>query len=114
MVRSDSGAVAATDEGMKMDKKWTPGPWAVDGDGIKALVRGSDATIVAVRHRLPSETHEANAHLIASAPELYEALSSCADAINRKVDFTSESPSRLELIASAEVARAALAKARGE
>lgn len=52
----------------------TPGPWYLDGTGIRTMVRGSDATIVALRHRLPSGTHEANASLIAAAPELLEAL----------------------------------------
>ncbi len=54
--------------------KWTPGPWRVSGVGIHAIVRGDDQTIVAVRHRLPREVHEANARLIAAAPDLYEAL----------------------------------------
>lgn len=48
----------------------TPGPWTVEGEGIRAIVRGADFTIVAVRHRLPKETHDANARLIAAAPDL--------------------------------------------
>ena len=52
----------------------TKGPWVVDGSGIRAIVRGVDVTIVAVRHRLAAEVHEANARMIAAAPELLDAL----------------------------------------
>jgi hypothetical protein len=38
----------------------------VDGSGINALVRGSDGTIVAVRHRHDGKTNEANMALIAA------------------------------------------------
>lgn len=44
----------------------TPGPWSVDGEGTKAIVRGADLTIVAVRHRLSGDVHYANARLIAA------------------------------------------------
>jgi hypothetical protein len=54
--------------------KPTPGPWRMDGEGLKAMVRGEDATIVAVRHRLPAVVNEPNMRLIAAAPELLEAL----------------------------------------
>lgn len=47
----------------------TPGPWFVEGRGIDALVRGNDATIVAKRHRLPGNVHNANATFIAASPE---------------------------------------------
>ena len=52
----------------------TPGPWAVDGAGRHAIVRGADLTIVAVRHRLEGRTHEANARLIAAAPDMLALL----------------------------------------
>ena len=47
--------------------KPTPGPWRVEGDALRALVRGADSTIVATRHRLPANVHEANARLIVRA-----------------------------------------------
>lgn len=48
----------------------TPGPWRLEGEGIKAMVRGDDATIVALRHRLPGPVNDANMRLIAAAPDL--------------------------------------------
>ncbi len=48
----------------------TKGPWYVDGEGIKTMVRGADATIVALRHRLPGVVNEENMSLIARAPDL--------------------------------------------
>lgn len=52
----------------------TPLPWRVDEAGIRAMVRGGDATIVALRHRLPCETHEANLALIVRAVNNHDAL----------------------------------------
>ena len=84
-----------------METKHTPGPWAIDGEGTNAMVRGADLTIVAVRHRLTGPTHEANARLIAAAPELLEALESIlSDACDNGAYW--------------DKARAAIAKARGE
>lgn len=59
--------------------KHTPGPWTVEGEGIRAIVRGADSTIVAVRHRLPKETHDANARLIAAAPRMLAELREILD-----------------------------------
>ncbi|WP_454760607.1 hypothetical protein [Caulobacter segnis] len=53
--------------------KGTPGPWFVSGEGIQAIVRAhDDFRIVATRHRLPKAEHEANARLIAAAPDLLD------------------------------------------
>jgi hypothetical protein len=52
----------------------TPLPWRIDGDGIRALIRGADIAIVAVRHRLPRGIHEANAAFIVEAVNNHEAL----------------------------------------
>lgn len=54
------------------------------------------------------EPDDANAHLIAAAPDLYEALERCLNFIeNTESEFG-------DLLPSGDVARAALAKARGE
>jgi alpha-D-ribose 1-methylphosphonate 5-phosphate C-P lyase len=58
----------------------TPDPWKVEGVGINAIVRGADGTIVARRHRLPREVHEANAQLMAAAPAL---LAACQLVLSR-------------------------------
>lgn len=98
------------------ERKWTPGPWVYRPHKYDdwGLVRGSDDYPVASAsicrateeekdncrrdHRDPAE---ANAHLIAAAPDLYEAL----EYLLNNADLT-----RGDKI----VAREALAKARGE
>lgn len=101
-----------------METKFTPGPWKVepvnyDGDG-GTLVRFNGVCIANVwgvlEYRQVDEESSANAHLIAAAPELYEAmedlLTVLADRKYKGFEARLESHSR--------IARAALAKARGE
>jgi len=52
--------------------KVTPGPWRADG-GVVELRHGDDMSRMIVPGRSLNEG-EANAHLIAAAPEMYEAL----------------------------------------
>lgn len=62
-----------------MSGKWTPGPWAVMNSTIYNTyvgVRGP-CTVAAIRNGANKKTRaetDANATLIAAAPELYEAL----------------------------------------
>lgn len=63
-----------------MTSKHTPGPWRLDGEGLKAMVRGDDATIVCLRHRLPGIVNAENMRLIAAAPELLAACEAAYDA----------------------------------
>jgi len=97
------------------ESKWTKGPWSVDGDGVSALVRGGDATIVAIRHRLTAQTHEANAHLISSAPDLYEALKAAVDCGMVPISSASEGGAarHSRQVEVADMIRAAIAKAEG-
>lgn len=83
------------------EKKWTPGDWYADGEGIRRVVRASDGRILAVRHRAEKDEHVANMNLMASAPGLYEALDRLVDASNPEISGWSEAVD-------------ALAKARGE
>jgi len=65
------------------DTKWTPGPWAIAA-GYKTMLLvesrfGGPVCDIECHCDvdtgiLPSEEEEGNAHLIAAAPELYEAL----------------------------------------
>lgn len=100
------------------EPKWAPGPWEVDEDyrpGMswnRHIVYGSDREnrVCFMSHsdgRAP-ERDRANAHLIAAAPELYEALLHIADEI--ETDGGVDTSDWLNMAA----ARAALAKARGE
>ena len=58
-----------------MSEKFTKGPWKTEREGINALIRGGDATIVAVRHRLPADVHEANARRIVACVNACEGIS---------------------------------------
>lgn len=85
--------------------KFTPGPWRASGTGAIMAVGGQ---IIAMPVNLPlneamASIQTANNHLIAAAPDLYEALNEYFHAI-----------SRASVDVSAKKCRAALAKARGE
>lgn len=97
----------------RMERRWTPGPWAVSGIYcIKAVIDGSSYVISEAFGRVSERTRpnaEANARLIAAAPELYEALE---DALKGWLATTSEPGLNLGEIEKK--MKAALAKARGE
>ena len=95
------------------ERKWTPGKWSVYEDERETYWPGIDAgrTSIVVwgdqqeNNGVQGDTLEeakANAHLIAAAPDLYEALDRLVRYIN--------APSTEAYLS----ARAALAKARGE
>jgi len=75
------------------DTKFTPGPWVVDFNGtighVKSVAKNkSNNTPTVARYDIGipgvSESEKyANAHLIAAAPKLYEALTRCKfDSLN--------------------------------
>ena len=89
------------------ERKWTPGPWAVrDARGI----RGANGECVASTYcAAPAE----DAHLIAAAPDLYEALEQARDTILELINArNSEAEGSDEDWVGG--INAALAKARGE
>ena len=98
--------------------KHTPGPWGyVFTDyGIVVDANAGKTDIAAVTHRVDDSVEIANAKLLASAPELLEALKEAESFIaalpkpSVKKDFSSLN--RLEQ--SLKVVRAAIAKATGE
>lgn len=90
------------------DPKWTPGPWRVDSDGTHGPVyvsqsHGERFGVAMMDGAL--ERRRDDAALIAAAPELYEALVLCTDAMLGKVH--AKNPAWLAV-------HNALAKARGE
>ena len=97
------------------EKEWTKGPWHVDEQnchaGNVATCHGDADTWFEVWSPNWSEgiDQEANAHLIAAAPELYEALDELADLMQGVIEGDYK-PDSFTL----QVAKAALAKARGE
>ena len=108
---------------MKHETQWTPGPWSVGrtisrerGAYLETPVhvgeRGNRGNCIALVYLGgPGAIHrdaaslEANAHLIAAAPDLYEALELMTREIVERHDIT---------IGTMVKAHAALAKARGE
>lgn len=90
------------------DCNFTPGPWYVgDQDGYLWNIHDGKARTIAetgMGNDIYADHAEANAHLIATAPELYEALDEL-EAFVHNLGYR-EYP-------SAAKARAALAKARG-
>lgn len=81
--------------------KFTPGPWHVDLANETVHGFSSESEAIVVVYELG--TNEADAHLLAAAPELLEAL---VDVMFRHVPFSDKS-------AYAEKARVAIAKATG-
>ena len=59
--------------------KFTPGPWEADTSAL-AVFRGADQSLIAdLDHSGSDEEGEANATLIAAAPELLEKLSEAVE-----------------------------------
>lgn len=105
-----------------MDRKWTPGPWCVSvTDGPDARNDGFDvlgSCISGMTWINPDDDEnqaQANAYLIAAAPELYEALDKCREelmsAYHNEFDGVWDDSDFARLEAPY---LAALAKARGE
>lgn len=96
------------------EPQFTPGRWRLFAGAATESVRSfavisPDDGYVATWGSFKSPEAEANAHLIATAPDLYEALASLVRSNNSGAPITD--PIHPRLWANAE---AALAKARGE
>ena len=94
----------------------TPGPWKVSPvlPGYYEWVRNSDGHLVAdCASILPSEECEANAALIAAAPEMLGALEDLVHDIE-VYEFEGDFEDDDDFKTTVDKARAAIAKARGE
>ena len=97
---------------MSSPRQHTPGPWYLNPRGCVVQSTGDIVTRIEC-----SYTNEADARLIAAAPELIESLAGCADALREAgKDFAQANklavrPNLYEL--HERCARAAIAKARG-
>ena len=91
----------------------TPGPWTLvfDVDGVPGFIRGKTTCICDFGKDVPKPE---DARLIATAPELYEALEELRDKVWRIIDLHRDSEARAEANMALERANAALAKARGD
>jgi hypothetical protein len=107
------------------EMKWTPGPWRVDPDlflfrGYTQITGANHYGLAQVVTRMEDEdesdeytaTLEANARLIASSPDLYDALQAAFEYLDAIPETTAGGDD--EAVRIARQARAALAKARGE
>jgi hypothetical protein len=105
------------EKGFDMKPKHTPGPWRVGSwyDGRLPIVVAdlADRSIIAELTGA-KRAHEANAHLIAAAPDLLEALEGAQKALRKALPFL---PADSESIFCGEwldEINAAIAKAKGE
>lgn len=92
-----------------MSEKFTPGPWKIDIRNTELVVCGSNHLMTVV-HRVnnwDNSEQAANAHLISSAPELFEALNLAVMMIEQGTLSYSDTMDNLRLM------KAVLNKARG-
>lgn len=87
-------------------RKWTPGPWLADGASV--YEERDDFSVICNLWSSSLPQWEANARLIAAAPDLLDALERC---LNFIANTESEMGVTLEC---GDKARAAIAKAKGK
>lgn len=105
--------------------KHTPGPWLVAPKALEEnffedarILRHDGLVVASVVHNgdvVPRE-HEANANLIAAAPDMLEALkpfAKCCDSIGREIPDSKDTSSWTFQAGDFRRARAAIAKAEG-
>lgn len=107
-----------------MGGSWTPGPWRLDPEANDEAVIGSrgflvaDCCIFSARKGAPTDAeNRANARLIASAPDLAEALEQALWHLGSDADrlqLAIPAGRRTSSLGCVEAIRAALSKARGE
>lgn len=98
----------------------TPGPWETDGVKITSKKLVYIAEVMSFATKIPySPETEANARLIASCPELLDALEKCLDYIDGATPTGEKAVlvypnGRGGVVYPQEIARSAIQKARGE
>jgi hypothetical protein len=119
MKSSDKSISDLSGENKAPSNTFTPGPWVVRGSVVETEVLQGQArpagNFVAdcdVSHFLPESERDANARLIAAAPDLYRALSLLMDQPTMN-PLNMKPQQRANLWATHEIARAALSKAKG-
>ena len=101
-----------------MTTKHTPGPWRKQSNYVMAMVEGRETAIVAIDPTdIPDSQVEANARLIAAAPDLLAATAGLAEWLRDLSEHYSAFGK--EIVASgldvhAQILQRAVARARGE
>lgn len=106
------------------DNKFTPGPWRLSMESKRIIkkdfsaIGSNDGFLIASSmgrddsgFYASDDEADANALLIAAAPDLYEAATDALNVLDRSMD---KPPSHNQIMAVLEKLSAALAKARGE
>ena len=96
-----------------MSENWTRGPWRANGDKIEST-SGACRARIAIIDDGAGTNPAANAHLIAAAPELYEALQTILPYVPISSASEGGAVARSGNVIAADKVRAALKKARGE
>lgn len=91
-----------------MEPKFTPGPWFAGAKRVWANETEDRLGMELTLHGGNNRDNNANARLIAAAPDLYAALQKAA------LVLSGEAMTKSELIKALELAQAALAKAQGK
>ena len=107
---------------MSQERKWVPGPWesrAAARDGFWVSAKVAPYVVVEtedIEGHYGAVIGDANAHLIAAAPDLYEALEAAIECglVPSSTAKNGGAPSFARQVHVADMIRAALAKARGE
>ena len=95
----------------------TPGPWHIDADDFAGtgLIESEFGAIAKVLgHNNADDETLPNAHMLAAASKMYEALELCMARLQHKADTCRKGAWKLSDQVACEAAHAALAKARGE
>lgn len=96
------------------EPKWTPGPWRIE----ERLLVYAGTKWVASAKMYDSETTmeeaQANAHLIAAAPDLYRELENLVELAEAAMRAANRDGGEYDIEAELADARAALRKARGD
>jgi hypothetical protein len=95
---------------------YTPGPWRAEGwkNVVVNLPTGETIALCPGPKYAPLEVFQANAALIAAAPDLLEALEAAYSVLRNVDSRTLPEPLMVEHVSTLPVIRAAIAKARGE
>lgn len=93
---------------------FTPGPWVIEkAADAYCIASVGNLVIMPSSGKVKHDNTEADAQLIAAAPDLLEALEDLADDISERFDMDDRSTNP-GMKRAMEAARAAIAKARGE